>query len=404
MSKNIWYVTKYFEPKNESTYGGRSWSIVKGLSDAGCKMTVVTSDSNNLAKLPDLDSRVTLEDIDGVTICWLKTMKYGVAKSLARILSWLHFELNLFLLDKNKLDKPDVIIVSSLSLITILNGFLLRKKFGCKLVFEIRDIWPLTLVEEGGFNESNIFIKALAYVEKLGYEKSDVIVGTMPNLKEHVEEVLGHQKEVYCIPMGLNNDQLEYSMPLSEECKEYMSSDKFKVVYAGTIGITNALESFFEVAESLQARDDIEFILVGDGALKKQYMTQYSHLNNLIFVPKIPRKMVQSILSEADLLYFSVYNSKVWHYGQSLNKVIDYMLSGKPIVASYTGYPSMINEAGSGTFVEVGDSEALTKEIERYSNMKLEEREEIGARGRTWLIENRKYDVLAGEYARLLFN
>lgn len=66
---------------------------------------------------------------------------------------------------------------------------------------------------------------------------------------------------------------------------------------------------------------------------------------NLIFAPKVQKQMVQSVLARCDLVYFSVHVSTVWRFGQSLNKVIDYMLSGKPIIASYTGYPSMINEA-----------------------------------------------------------
>jgi len=50
---------------------------------------------------------------------------------------------------KGQLPKPDVIVASSLSPLTVVNGFLLRKRYRCRLVFEIRDIWPLTITEEG---------------------------------------------------------------------------------------------------------------------------------------------------------------------------------------------------------------------------------------------------------------
>ena len=112
--------------------------------------------------------------------------------------------------------------------------------------------------------------------------------------------------------------------------------------------------------------------------------------------------MVQSVLSECDLLYLSVHRSKVWRYGQSLNKVIDYMLSGKPIVASYSGYKSMINEAESGTFIPPGDVDALRHEIERYFGMTADGRKEIGARGKRWLIANRQYKTLAHDYLEIM--
>ena len=113
--------------------------------------------------------------------------------------------------------------------------------------------------------------------------------------------------------------------------------------------------------------------------------------------------MVQSVLSHCDLLYFSVHVSLVWQYGQSLNKVIDYMLAGKPIIASYTGYPSMINEAECGSFVPAGDIAALRNEILRYYAMSDTEREMLGKRGRTWILGNRTFEVLAKNYLALMF-
>lgn len=109
--------------------------------------------------------------------------------------------------------------------------------------------------------------------------------------------------------------------------------------------------------------NDIHFIVLGDGALKLEYMNRYSNCKNISFMPKIPRLMVQSVLKHADVLYLSTFNSKVWNYGQSLNKIIDYMLAARPIIASYSGYPSMINESGSGYFVPAEDVFAVIDKI-----------------------------------------
>jgi glycosyltransferase involved in cell wall biosynthesis len=113
--------------------------------------------------------------------------------------------------------------------------------------------------------------------------------------------------------------------------------------------------------------------------------------------------MVQAVLAKFDLLYFSTHMSRRWRYGQSLNKIVDYMLSGKPIVASYSGYPSMINEAGAGTYVESDDISALGAEIIRYLALPSSERQDIGARGRDWIIANRSYQTLAKGYLSILF-
>lgn len=404
MSKTIWYVTKYFSPKTPSSPGGRGWFLVDEMQRAGCQVVVISSDSNNLVDLPVLKKSVTLQDVDGVRIVWLKTMKYSVAKSVRRILSWFHFEWNLFWLDKSQLPRPDVVIISSLSLLTITNGLLMRLKHKSRLVFEVRDIWPLTIVEEGGFSNKNLFVKGLAWLERLAYRKSDAIVGTMPNLAAHVRSEVGCERPVFCVPMGISQDHLVDVAELPTDYVErYLSSDKFKVVHAGTIGITNALDVFFYVARTMREHTDIEFVIVGDGALKQSYQNQYGDLPNLVFAPKVPRNMVQAVLERGDLLYFSVHDSKVWNYGQSLNKVIDYMLAAKPVVASYNGYPSMINESGCGRFVPANDIDALAVAILEMKLLSPEEREELGARGREWLLQNRSYSKLARDYLQILF-
>lgn len=404
MKKTIWYVTKYFSPKTSTSPGGRGWFLMDEMQRAGNHVVVVSSDSNNLVDIPVLRGKVTVLDSNGVKIVWLKTMKYSVAKSLRRILSWFHFEWNLFWLDKSKLERPDVVIISSLSLFTIINGLLLRLKYKCLLVFEVRDIWPLTIVEEGGFSDKNMLIKGLLWLERLAYRKADIIVGTMPNLAAHVRAVLGHDRPVYCIPMGVSQEHISDVVELSTEYAErYLSNDKFKVVHAGTIGITNALDVLFAAAEAMQEHSDIEFVIVGDGALKQSYVNQYGSLPNLVFAPKVPRNMVQAVLAKGDLLYFSVHDSKVWDYGQSLNKVIDYMLAAKPIVASYNGYPSMINESGCGVFVPANDVGAVVSAVLDMKSRSEEERLLMGARGREWLLKNRNYSKLCSDYLSILF-
>ncbi|MGY2373453.1 glycosyltransferase family 4 protein [Pseudomonas sp. SDO524_S393] len=404
MNKTIWYVTKYFSPKTATSPGGRGWFLVDEMKRAGHPVVVITSDSNNLVDVPVLHKRVTVVDADGVKIVWLRTMKYSVAKSLRRIVSWFHFEWNLFRLNKANLERPDVIIVSSLSLLTIINGLLLRSRYKCRLVFEVRDIWPLTIVEEGGFSNRNIFVQGLAWLERIAYRKSDAIVGTMPNLREHVRAETGLDRPVFCVPMGVAEDHLIEAPALAPEYVErYLSSEKFKVVHAGTIGITNALDVFFEAAQTMCDDVDVEFVIVGDGALKESYQNLYGHLPNLVFAEKVSRNQVQSVLVKGSVLYFSVHDSKVWDYGQSLNKVIDYMLAAKPIIASYNGYPSMIDESGCGVFVPAADVDALVAAVRDMKSKSVEERSAMGERGRQWLLENRRYSKLAQDYLSILF-
>ena len=403
MSKNIWYISKYFAPKTDNSPGGRGWLLLKELKEQGINSTVITSDSNNLIDPVSFQGLKKLELVDGINLVWLKTLKYGVAKSYRRIFSWFHFELNLFFLDKKKLPIPDAIVVSSLSLLSVLSGLWLKRKYRCRLIFEVRDIWPLTIIEEGGVSASNPMVKFLAWVERLGYKYSDAIIGSMPNLEAHVRSVSCCNTPVHCVPMGFSWEQLERYQNLSQGYVEkYLSYNQLKVVHAGTVGITNALEPFFEAAQLLEKDSSIQFILVGDGPLKEVYLNRYGHLRNLVFAPKVNKNQVPSVLSHCDIVYFSTFNSKVWEYGQSLNKLIDYMLSGKPVLASYSGYPSMINEAKCGFYIPSEDANALASKLKELSKIDAHKLNEIGERGRQWIISERCYKKLSIKFSDIV--
>ena len=115
----------------------------------GHNVRVISSDSNQFGNWPKYKRIYNYEKIDGVIYNWIKTYKYKSSASFSRILSWLDFELKLLFYPKKEVLNTDHIIVSSLSLLTIINGLILKRRLKCKLTFEIRDIWPLTMIEEG---------------------------------------------------------------------------------------------------------------------------------------------------------------------------------------------------------------------------------------------------------------
>lgn len=399
-AKTVWYVSKYVSPPQGEAVGGRGYELMRELAELGHDCVIVTSDSNHLTVTPQLDSSVLRQDRDGLQMYWLRTFKASTAKSWQRIVSWLHFEWRLFRMDTSVLPRPDAVIVSSLSLLTILNGLLLKRRYRTRLVLEIRDIWPLTLVEEGGFAETNLLVRALGYVERLGYRRADLIVGTMPALDKHVRQVLGEDRPVACIPMGFSARHVKEPGTAPARGPE---DGSLVVGYAGTIGATNALETLFEAARILRDDPKITFSVIGDGQLLDHFKEQCADLPSVTFVPKVPKDQVGDQLAKCDLLYLSTYPSRVWEFGQSLNKLIDYMMSGRPILASFNGHPSMINEADCGSFVPAGDPGAVAAEVRRYAAMPRQERELMGRRGRAWLMENRSFAQLAKDYHGLLF-
>jgi glycosyltransferase involved in cell wall biosynthesis len=360
---------------------------------------LITSDSNHLADFPDSNKIYNWEIANGVSTIWIKTKKYTRSASISRILSWFDFERKLFFLPKYKLDKPDVVIISSLSMLSIIYGYYLKKKYKVFLVFEIRDIWPLTMTEEGGFSKWHPLVLFLGWIEKFGYKNSDLVVGTMPKLNLHVNNILGYEKPFFCSPLGFNPDNYKDNI-INEKNSfdEVFPKNKIIIGYAGSMGITNALEPFIESIQLLKDNTNIHFMLVGSGALKESFEQQLGKCKNVTFLPRMEQNKVKYFLNKCDILYLSTQDSIVWKYGQSMNKVVEYMLASKPIIASYSGYPSMINEASCGKFINTIVPNDIKDSILDIVNLSGEERKELGKNGKKWIYKNRQYSKLAKEY------
>jgi len=393
----IWCISKYANLPKYGT-GARLYYLAKEFSELGHQTFLITSDSNHLANFPDSSAIYNYEQENSLSTIWIKTKKYKKTASIARVLSWFDFEKKLFQLDKSKLDKPDVVIISSLSLLTIIYGYYLKRKYKSFLVFEIRDIWPLTMTEEGGFNRWHPLVLFLGLIEKIGYKKADLIVGTMPRLNLHVKNILGYDRPFFCSPLGFEPEKYKNNLNIANKFDNLFPKDKIIVGYSGSMGLTNALEPFIETIKLLKDRKDIHFMLVGSGDLKANFEEQLKANNNVTFLPRIEQSEVQFFLQRCDILYLSTKKSKVWKYGQSMNKVVEYMLASKPIIASYSGYPSMINEAKCGHFIDNEKPLDIKKTILDIVNLSQAERDAMGKRGKEWICANRKYSRLAKEY------
>jgi glycosyltransferase involved in cell wall biosynthesis len=174
------------------------------------------------------------------------------------------------------------------------------------------------------------------------------------------------------------------------------------VAHVGSIGISNALETLLQCAQRLSDDTRLHFLIVGAGDLANSYAHRFGSLRNLTVMPRVDSAAVPAILEKCDIAYFATHPSKVWAFGQSLNKLIDYMLAGKPVVGSYSGFPSMIDEARCGEFVPAGDPIALAESLQRLASLGSDHRDAMGARGREWLLKHRRYKDLATTYRQIL--
>ena len=407
----IWYISKY---ANAPLFGTptRQFFFSKYMAKKGRKTTLISSRSSHSSyheRLPDIGFKnqynYKCEDVEGVMLNG-PFIRYGF--NFKRILSWIIFEFRLLYWSFFKAnEKPDVVIVSSLSILTFLSGIILKRKYKCKLIVEVRDIWPLTIIESKNWSSKNFFIQFLSFVERKGYKNADAIVGTMPNLKEHVKNIIPScADKVYYIPMGYDP---EFTYQLNEEdpYENFFSkirNNNFIVGYAGTIGLANCVDQIIEAARILK-NEPIVFAILGGGPLKEKLM-EYVKDNNLTkvhFFNKVTKEMVGTFLKHSNLLVNPwMGGNAIYRFGVSPNKWIDYMHSSKPVLVSLDGYYCIINEAKCGTFIKADNPSLMAEEILKFSKMNRMELEKMGENGKKFLVENLSYNVLTDKYLAII--
>ncbi len=401
----IWYISKYSSTPEQSG-PQRQFSLAENFNKLGYRTSLLISRSNSFFPNPKLKHFYSKTDYNGLSVITLNGPIINLGFSMKRIYSWIIFELNLFRYSYSisENERPDIIIVSSLSFFTLLSGVLLKKRFKSKLIIEIRDIWPLTLIEIGHYRKNNLFIKMLLVFEKISFSKADGIVGTMPKLDLYVSKVLNKPFNFACIPMGFSDAQLKSTQQNHNYMflKKYISEKKFIVGYAGSIGKVNLVDEIVAVAKILSENREIFFAIFGDGPLREKLILDSVNLKNIEFFGSISKYDIIPVLRDCNLLISPINNSPLYEYGVSFNKWIDYMLCKRPILASYSGYQSIINEADCGFFIEANNPTLLAEKIISIKNTDAKQLDEMGERGYNYALKNHNYEQLSKDYLHFI--
>jgi glycosyltransferase involved in cell wall biosynthesis len=400
MRKNIWIINQ-FAGTPDSGWGERHYYFSKNWIEKGYNVTIVSGSFNHMfTKMPEAPNLFNFEYVNGTRFCWVKTPIYN-PKSVMRFWSFLVFALKVYFLPVKVLGKPDIIVVSSMPIFPVLTGYYLKIRYSAsRFYFEIRDIWPLTLILLGKVSTWHPAVIFIGWFERFGYKKADKIVSLLPNAAEHFEEVANCGNKFVYIPNGLDDGVLvKESIP--EKIKSLIPADKFIIGYTGTLGLANALEYFVAAAGLLKEDKRFYFIIVGDGYLKDELTETSKDFGNILFLPKIRKNQVANMLSYFDVCFVGRNDTPLFKHGVSANKYFDYMLASKPILDSNNLIKDPVELSGCGIIVKPDSAEAIRDGIIEFFEMGSEIREELGARGKEFVKNSHNIQFLSNEYMKL---
>ncbi len=384
-------------PENLYGAGERFYHLAPYFERSGFATTIISGGYNHLFKsYPDTKGMFTSQSFPFVEFIWIRLRAYKYSSFLGRVISWFEFLIKLFFYRPK--NKPDIVLVSSMSLLPIIYAIWLQFRYKAKFVLEVRDIWPLTPIQIGGYSKAHPILFFLRQVELLGYRKADAIVSVLPGFGRYLDENGFGFKPFKWIPNGVlpmvENGQQEHPITLDKA--------KFNVVYTGTIGKANALEDLVEAAALLSYSENIHINIVGDGPFRGELEHLSRNITNITFFEKVSKRDLGAILKQADVCYIGWHNRKLYEYGVSANKYNDYMFASKPILSSSNIVDDPVLMSNSGIQVKANSPEAIAQGILSFYKMPLAKRAELGKNGYDFVLSNQTYPTLAKKYITVL--
>ena len=209
---------------------------------------------------------------------------------------------------------------------------LFKLLFGTKFVFDHHDLCPE--LYEAKFHRRDAAHRALLLLERLTFRIADVVISTNDSYRSVAIERSGKApSDVVVVRSGPNMARIRVCPP-DEALKR---GKRFLVGYVGVIGVQEGISYLIDAVRHIVrdlGRTDIQFSIVGAGPAlpsAKAYARASGLDEYLSFTGRISDAALMVVLNTADVCVncdeFNPMNDK-----STMNKVMEYMALGKPIV------------------------------------------------------------------------
>ncbi len=406
MHVKILYVNPY---AGSPDYGMqlRPYYLAKEWVRAGHQVTMVAASYSHLRRRqPVTGKQMEEEQIEGISYLWLPTPAYE-GNGYRRVLNMLAYAWQLQRWQEKIAERyqPDVVIASSPHPFCIYGAKGIASKTGAKLIFEVRDLWPLTLIELGNKSRWHPFIMLMQVAENYAYRVSDRVVSLLPKADSYmVKHGMEPHKFTY-IPNGVDLHEwqavLEGRLPTlhRETIARIREEGHFAVGYTGAHGLADALEHVVEAADLLRDHP-VALLFVGEGPEKEslQRLAEEKELTRVHFLPQIHKAAIPELLAQLDVLYIGWKREPIYQYGISPNKLFDYMMAAKPVIHGIEDKENLVAKCEAGITIPPENPQAIADAILCLQRMSQEEREEMGQRGRLYVQAEHDFSCLASRF------
>lgn len=307
------------------------------------------------------------EEIDGIHVLrchFFVAPNRGVFK---RCLSFLSFMLSASFFGITSTGKCDVVIGTTPQMLCALGGYVVSCFKRRPFILEVRDLWPKHIIDLGTITNP-LVIRGLKGLEMFLYRQSKAVIAVAEASRAHIESRGIPSSKLFTVTNGID-ETFFVPMPKNGVRAENGWTDNFVVLYMGTHGLSQGLETILETAALLQDDQRYHFVFVGSGAewdvLRDGAEAQA--LANVTFLPFQEKARMPAFYAAADVCLVPLKKRDVFRYNIP-SKMFEIMACARPIILGATGQArQLLEEAQAGVAVEPEDARAFRDAIVRLA-------------------------------------
>jgi colanic acid biosynthesis glycosyl transferase WcaI len=405
----ILYISQYFPPEMGAP-SARVSELAQRWAQAGHDVTVLTGFPNHPDGIVRPEYRNTFrrmvfrERVHDVNVVRSWLLPLPNRKPIERMLNYSSFMASAAITG-SFLGAPDAVIASSPQLLVGLAGWWISRLKHVPFIFEVRDLWPESLIAVGVGNAKSALHRSLTRIAAFLYRKADHIVVVTPAFREFlVDRWQVPAEKISVVPNGVETRVFSPQFPDHDLRKGLGGDGKFIASFIGTMGLAHGLNTLIAAAERFQKTEpDVLFMLVGEGADRQRItaIAQAKGLSNIRFVPQQLREKVPDYIAASDVCLVLLKKSEVFETVIP-TKMLEFMSCAKPVILGVSGQArEIIERSRAGICIEPENADQLCDAILQLRKQDWL-RESLGRNGREYIIRNLSRERTADEYLQVL--
>ena len=240
------------------------------------------------------------------------------------------------------------------------------KMKGIKIVAMLQDVWPDNAVQSHLISEGSFLYKYFEMWQKSVYKYADKLICISDDMKDFiVSKGVNANKIEVIYNWGYSDDVVDIPWEENEFVKKYnLSHDKFYAIYAWNIGKMQNVEIVVNAAKELQDREDIQFLIIGDGVRREAIEEMAAGLKNITMLPMQPSDLATHIYSAAGVNIIPLVAGGTKTAMPSKTGVV--LSCGQPVVFCFDAsdrFVQTVADTGAGMVVHPENYEALASAI-----------------------------------------